>query len=703
MSTRRRRFVRRRLPLTLQAETAECGIACLAMIATYHGHEINLNEIRHRFRISLKGTTLSDLVTFAEEMGLSARGLRLEPAALGKLSCPAILHLDMNHFVVLKEVRGTVAIVHDPAYGVRKFAAEELDRRFTGIALELTPTAEFEPREGQPSTTLSSLVGAIPPGGLLAKTLGLSFILQLFVLVAPLYVQLVIDRAVAPGDATVLLPLLLGFLLFTLLRGAVVGVRTYVLLAFGGLLNAQLMFNVVRYMFRLPHVWFANRNVATLLSRIASTQPVKDLITQGFSGAVVDGAMAVLTLVAVLLVSPWLAVVMLSGFAAVAIVKWQEARVSAPREHELIEAQAKAQHELIETLRGISAVKLFRQENSRDASWTDRQVDSINAQYVREKVRGISDIARDLIQASTLGVIVYVGAGQVISGDMSLGVLIAFMTYQQMFVDSSSKLLDFVVRFRLLGVHLQRLADITTARQEPFESSAGGGRVLAGAVAARDLSFSYGDLEPLVLGSVSFEVAPGEFVAITGPSGGGKTTLLKLLVGLVKPTSGVILYDGTPLQRVGVGRVRDQVGVVMQDDVLMSGSLAQNITFFDTAPDFEWMHECARMAAIDEDIQNFPMGYNTLTGDMGTVLSGGQKQRVLLARALYRRPVILFMDEGTSNLDSEKEREVNANLKAMSLTRIIIAHRADTIGAADYILELTRDGISRSENSNTGY
>jgi ATP-binding cassette subfamily B protein RaxB len=178
--------------------------------------------------------------------------------------------------------------------------------------------------------------------------------------------------------------------------------------------------------------------------------------------------------------------------------------------------------------------------------------------------------------------------------------------------------------------------------------------------------------------------------------------LLKLLVGLVKPTSGVILYDGTPLQRLGIGTVRDQIGVVMQDDVLMSGSLAQNITFFDTAPDFDWMQECARMAAIDEDIQNFPMGYNTLTGDMGTVLSGGQKQRVLLARALYRRPVILFMDEGTSNLDTVKESEVNANLKAMSLTRIIIAHRADTIGAADYILKLRPDGISRRENSNIG-
>ena len=699
MTARVRRFARRRLPLTLQAEEAECGMACLAMIASYHGHEINLNEIRHRFRISLKGTTLRDLVTFAGVMGLSARGLRLEPAALGKLSCPAILHIDMNHFVVLKEMRGTVAIVHDPAHGVRKFDAAELDRRFTGIALELTPAAGFEPREGEPSATLSSLVGAIPSRGLLVKTLTLSFILQLFVLASPLYVQLVIDRAVTPGDATVLLPLLIGFLLFTLLRGAVIWLRTYVLLAFGGLLNAQLMFNIVRHMFRLPDVWFANRNVAALLSRVTSTQPVKDLITQGFSGAVVDGAMALLTLAAVLAVAPSLGVVMLCGFAAVSIVNWQEARVSAPREQEFIEAQAKAQQELIETVRGITAVKLFRQEDSRDASWTERQIDSINAQYERDSIRGRAEVYRELLQAATLAVVVYIGANQVIAGDMSLGILIAFMTYQQIFVESSSKLLEFAVRFRLLNVHLQRLADITTAQQESFDISIDGSRTLAGAVAGRDLSFSYGDLEPLVFDGLSFEVAAGEFVAITGPSGGGKTTLLKLLVGLVQPTSGLVLYDGTPLQRLGIGTVRDQIGVVMQDDVLMSGSLAQNITFFDPTPDLDWMRECARMAAIDDDIRNFPMGYNTLTGDMGTVLSGGQKQRVLLARALYRRPVVLFMDEGTSNLDSEKEREVNANLKSMSLTRIIIAHRTDTIQAADYILELTPRGLFRRESS----
>jgi ATP-binding cassette subfamily B protein RaxB len=256
-------------------------------------------------------------------------------------------------------------------------------------------------------------------------------------------------------------------------------------------------------------------------------------------------------------------------------------------------------------------------------------------------------------------------------------------------------LLDFAGRFRLLDVHLQRLADVMLAAPEEEDEAVQGGRLhgLSGALAARHLTFRYAAIEETVLSDISFDVAPGEFVAITGPSGGGKTTLLKLLVGLLEPSDGQVLYNGLPLRILGVAAVRDQIGVVMQDDILLSGSLAQNITFFDSAPDLDWMRECARMAAIDDDISRFPMTYNTLVGDTGTGLSGGQKQRVLLARALYRRPRILFMDEGTSSLDTETEREVNRNLKAMDITRVIIAHRKDTIDAADRILELSADGL----------
>ena len=689
------RLRRHRLPVTLQSEAAECGLACLAMIATWHGHEIDLNEMRHRFRISLKGTTLKEILAFARALGLNGRGLRLEPVSLNKLQCPAILHLDMNHFVVLREMQGDEAIVHDPAVGVRRLTASQLDRRFTGIALELSPTESFVRRRSGPRLSLARLAGNIPQArGLLPRALALSIIVQLLVLASPLFVQLVVDRSVTQGDPDVLLPLALGFGLVILLRGAFAWTRAQVLLAFGGLLNAHLMANVVRHMLRLPHSWFESRHVSALLSRINSTQPIKDLVTEGLVGAIVDGLMALLTIAAALLFAPQLALVVLAGFTASALLKWWQVRKSVEREHEYVEAHARAQQEFIETVRGIATVKLFRKEADRERRWSDRHVDSVNARYAVDAVKARADLGRDLIQAAALAMVVYVGAAQVIDGEATLGTLMAFITYQQMFSEASSKLLDFGGRYRILDVHVQRIADVVLS--EPEQDDAPWGEPphrLSGAVEAEDVQFRYGDMEELVLRGVSLKVEPGEFVAITGPSGGGKSTLLKLLVGLLRPTAGQICYDGMPLETIGVSALREQIGVVMQDDVLLSGSLAQNITFFDSRPDLEWMEECARRAGIDADIRRFPMAYNTLVGDMGTVLSGGQRQRVLLARAVYRRPSILFMDEGTSSLDTDKEREVNANLRAMNMTRIVIAHRKDTIDAADRILELTPAGL----------
>lgn len=686
----------RHLPRMHQSEAAECGLVCLAMVASAHGHAIDLNEIRHRFHISLKGTTLTDLVSFARMLGFSARPLRLEPGDLDALQTPAILHMDMNHFVVLKEMKGREAVIHDPVLGVRTLGPAQMDRRFTGIALELAPTEAFRPKERAPKLGLRMLAGRLPLArGTLPKALILSLAFQLLVLAAPFYVQLVIDRGVSQGDSAVLLPLSLGFGLIILLRGAVAWIRARTLLGFGGHLNAQLMANVVRHMLRLPHDWFERRHVSSLLSRVSSTQPIKDLITEGLAAAVVDGMMAVLTIVAAILFAPVLALVVLAGFVVNALIKWWQVRSSMEREHEYIEAFAKAQQEFIETVRGIAAVKLFRKEADRERRWTDRHVESVNARYAVDAIKAKADLARDGVQALVLGLVVWIGALQVIAGTTSLGVLIAFITYQQIFADSAAKLFDFAGRFRLLDVHLQRLADVVHSQPEndgavAFDDHA---RLLDGAIEARGVSFRYGDLEAPVFTDVSFAVAPGEFVAITGPSGGGKTTLLKLLVGLLQPNEGAVLYDGRSIQSIGIAGVRDRIGVVMQDDVLLSGSLAQNISFFDTNPDMAWVRECARLAAIEADIAGFPMGYNSLVGDMGSVLSGGQRQRILLARALYKRPRVLFMDEGTSSLDTDKEREVNAQLKALDITRIVIAHRKDTIDAADRILELTPHGL----------
>jgi ATP-binding cassette subfamily B protein RaxB len=240
---------------------------------------------------------------------------------------------------------------------------------------------------------------------------------------------------------------------------------------------------------------------------------------------------------------------------------------------------------------------------------------------------------------------------------------------------------------------VSRLSDIALTEKEPGLAQPGlpTERPIRGALELTDIAYRYAETEPAVLSGVSLKVDPGEFVAITGPSGGGKTTLLKIMIGLFVPQTGKVLVDGLPLDASGLQGYRAQVGVVMQDDQLLSGSLAENIAFFEPRLDMPWLRQCAAWAEIDEEIMAMPMSYNTLVGDMGTALSGGQRQRVLLARALYRKPRILFMDEGTSSLDVDKEREVNRALAALQITRVVIAHRPDTIRAADRTVVL-RDG-----------
>jgi ATP-binding cassette subfamily B protein RaxB len=307
----------------------------------------------------------------------------------------------------------------------------------------------------------------------------------------------------------------------------------------------------------------------------------------------------------------------------------------------------------------------------------------------REGFRG----AKELVTGLETVLLVYLGARLAIAGDLTIGMLFAFMAWRQQFLEKTTALIETAVNFRLLDLHLQRIADI--AHTEPEAGLDGAAslvpRPVEGRIELRELGFRHGEDEAEILSGVNLSVAPGEFVAITGPSGGGKTTLLKLMLGLLRPTAGQVLLDGRVLDAAGMAAFRASAGVVMQEDQLLAGSIAENISFFDPRPDLDFMRDCARLAGVDEEVMAMPMTYSTLVGDLGAALSGGQRQRILLARALYRRPRVLLMDEGTSHLDVAKEREVNAALARLSITRIVIAHRPETIAAADRVLVL-RDG-----------
>ncbi|MBF9196672.1 peptidase domain-containing ABC transporter [Microvirga sp. BT290] len=680
----------------MQSEAAECGLACLAMIASYHGREVDLNALRRLFSISLKGVTLKDVLVMGQRLGMSGRGLRLEPEQLRQVKLPCILHWDMNHFVVLKEVGARKVTIHDPAMGVRSLSFDELGHRFTGIALELTPTQGFERKKETSRLNLSALWGRMRGvKRALAQALVLSAVLQLMVLAAPFYMQLAVDEAVMKSDQGLLTALALGFGLLMLIHIGADWLRSHVLLFLSGALNFQMGANLFHHLVRLPLGWFEKRHIGDLVSRFRSAEPIQRLISEGLVAALVDGVMATLTLVMILIYSPKLSGIVFAALALYAILRFALYRALRQRQEEIIEAAAKEQTTFIETARAIQSIKIFGRESDREALWQNRYADEISRGIRHGRFTIGLKTANDLIYGIENVLVVWLGAKAIMANDMTIGMLYAFMAYKEQFLSKATNLIETGIQYRMLDLHLDRLSDIALAEREDDRHGDGlVSREVRGAVELSSVSFRYADTEPEVLSGADLKVEAGEFVAVTGPSGGGKTTLVKIMLGLFKPMEGSVLIDGTPLEHFGAQAFRSQIGVVMQDDQLLSGSIAENICFFDSTLDLDWMRACAQVAGIDDEIMAMPMNYNTLIGDMGTTLSGGQRQRVLLARALYRRPRILFMDEGTSHLDLDKEREVNRAMAELRITRIVIAHRPETIRAADRIVVLREGRVS---------
>jgi ATP-binding cassette, subfamily B, bacterial CvaB/MchF/RaxB len=681
------------LPEIHQAAATECGLACLAMIASYYGRQSDLNTLRREYPVSLKGATLGMVMDTAAKLGLAGRPLRLEIGHLRSLQTPAILHWDMNHFVVLRHVGRSGLTIHDPAFGVRRYSFAELSKHFTGIALELTPDQSFRRQRAEPKLSLFDFFGRVSGlAPVLVQTLVLSVVLQLYVLATPFYMQIIVDNAIAKNDHDLLLVLALGFALFLLINTGATLIRARLLIFAQRTMAFQMGTGLFRHLLRLPMSYFEKRHVGDLVSRFASTEPVRTLLAEGLVTALIDGAMAVLTAAMMFLYRPALALVVLTALALYVALRIGFYHLMRRRTLELIEAKARESTTFIETMRAVQSIKIFTRETERRAVWMNRYAEVVRAEASTGFLKQAFNVANEAIFGLENVLIIYLGAQAALAGDMTVGMLFAFISYKHQFVDKAARLVERAIEYRMLDLHLERLADIAGA--EPEQAPArpvAYHQPIEGNIEIRDLCFRYAEGEPFILRNVNLSIRAGDYVAITGPSGCGKTTLLKVMLGLLEPSSGEILIDGVSLRILGHEAFRRSIGVVMQDDQLLSGSIADNICFFDESFELEHMIYCAELAGIHEEICRMPMAYNSLIGDMGTSLSGGQKQRVLLARALYRRPRLLFMDEGTSHLDIATERQVTAAVKALGLTRVIIAHRPETIASAPRRL-LLHDG-----------
>ena len=706
---------RKSLPVILQAEVAECGLACLGMIASYHGYQCDLVTLRQKFLVSNHGTDLKQLISMASRLELAGRPLKLDIGQMGQLQLPCILHWGMDHFVVLKKINRDSIVIHDPELGRRVVKFPEVNAKFTGVALELTPTSEFVEEEKPQRLKIKQFWDKITG---LKRSLGsillLAFLLQVFALVSPFYIQTVVDDVVLRNDTHLLLVLALGFGLLLIIQTATSLLREYLILHLSNSLNVQMAANLFRHLIRLPMEYFSVRHMGDVVSRFSSLNQVREIITNGVLTAILDGFLAVTTLIVMFFYSPTLSVIVLVAVVLYAFLRYLFFKPLKVLTEEHIAALARHDTHFMETVRAMQTIKLFEKENDRQGQWHNVLVNALNKSIRLEKWNIQYRTANQILFGLEGLIVVYFAAQDVMANIMTLGMFYAFMSYKVRFTGSVNTFIEQFIEIKMLDVHLARLADIAFSEQEScvrIGKDANGvssqtpelidldyQQPLQGKIEVRNLSYRYGENEPPVFQGLNFVIEAGETVAFTGASGCGKTTLLKCLMGLLKPYEGEVLVDGTALD--AHRRFRSQIAAVMQDDQLLSGTITENITCFEPEVNMQKVYTCATLACIHEEISAMTMQYNTLVGDMGNSLSGGQLQRVILARALYREPRILFLDEATSHLDTANESTISERIKQLKMTRVMVAHRPETVSSADReinITDLTKNSLASGE------
>jgi ATP-binding cassette subfamily B protein RaxB len=450
----------------------------------------------------------------------------------------------------------------------------------------------------------------------------------------------------------------------------------------------RLLSTLFAHMVRLPLQWFEKRNIGDIVSKFRSVDAVQRTLTTTFVETVVDGLMVVLTLFVMAWYSLTLTAVVIGAALLYGVTRWFLYFPQRYATDEQLSHEAKSATHFIETLRGMMAIKLNLRENERRAAYQNLVVDQVNAGVKVQNIGILQRTSSTLIFGLENVIIIWLGALAVMDGKFSIGMLYAFLGFKLVFLGRINALVDKWNDFRMLDLHAERIADIALSEEEPartgFSGESNAGTLT---IEAEGLGFAYGP-EGFVFRGVDFSVRPGESVAIVGPSGCGKTTLIKVLVGLLEPTEGTVRVNGRDLRDWDLAQYRSRIGAVMQEDQLFVGTIEDNISFFDPDHDPERVRLCAQSAMIDEEISAMPMAYNTIVGSLGMALSGGQKQRVLLARALYRRPQVVFLDEAFDQLDFALEGAISEKMSKVNFGLVIVSHRPDSVLAANRVIRI---------------
>lgn len=683
----------RSLVLIKQDEAGESGLACLAMVADYHGISFDLDALKRQHPQTSDEQTPDQLVRLAKEFKLVARPVTAAHRDLRSLSLPCILQLPQSRFVVLARVGRKTVTIYDPASSIREVSLRRLASNYQGMAFELAPDWSFVAQKTPERVQWRSILGKVIG---LKRSLGLVAVLAVFIelisLVSPLLIQLVTDHALVAGDKEFVKVLMACFLLLLLVRVTIEGARSWTLMVLSASSNIQWMGNVFNHLIRLPLSYFEKHHVGDIFSRFAVISHIQNTLTVSFVEAALDGLLVLITLGVMLMYSLKLSFIGIGAAAGYFLLRTALFTSLRLNSRAAIVQGAKQQSLFVENIRGIQSIRGLNRTNERFTRWINLAIDQKNAELATERLRWIFKLGRSILFGVARILLVGMGALAVLDGDLTVGMLLALLAYQEAFVSRISSFIDTLFEIRIMDLQGSRLGGIVLQKQElNVAPKLQDCEPVSGLLDVRDMRCRYSENSRFILDGLTFKIKPGEFIGLSGWSSSGKTTLLKCLLGML-PFTGNILLGGFTYRQMGLVKYREHVAGVISGDQLFAGTLTENIASFSLTPDHKWIIECAKMVRMHDEIMGLPLRYNTRIGDLTSQFSTGQTQRLLVARALYKRPKVLLLDEALSQVRMETEQAILSVIKQKGISCLVVSRRADLSKLLDreFFIEKTK-------------
>jgi ATP-binding cassette subfamily B protein len=692
-----------RFPFIQQYDEMTCGTTCVMMISKYYGKNISSNRLRELAHVDLSGSSLADLATAAEEIGYMTRGMKLDFETLMSVTLPCIVHWQGYHFIVVYKVDDRFVWVSDPALGLRKYKREFFENNWNGITLILEPTPEFEKQEEDKSTIRIFTQFVTPYKMIILEIFIASLLLNIFGLATPIFTQNIIDKVLLHNNISMLNMILVGMLLVLVFRVVTMIIRQYLIIHTSMKIDLRMLVYFYKHLLGLPLGYFKVRKIGDFITRFGENIKIRDFMTNTAITLVLDSILIVVYLSLMFYYNmqmTGLVLVFIPIFVAITLIFTP---ILKRLNIDSFAARAVTQSHLIESINAVDTVKAMNIEYPVRWKWEDKFIKNMNIDFKLYNTAMYFHSLGDFIGTLGSTLILWYGARKVMEGALSVGELMAFMALMGSVITPINRIINAWDDIQQTLVSVDRLNDVFTAEPEfPESADDASGVVLKepkGEVVFDKVFFRYGGNEDsYILSDITMKIEPGQKIAIVGRSGSGKTTLVKLIARFYDLMEGRITIDGINVKNINLSNLRKLVGFVLQENFIFNGTIRENISLHDSEETMEKIFETAKLANAHEFISNLALGYETKVGESGLQLSGGQKQRIAIARALYRNPGIIILDEATSSLDTESEQAIQKNLKAIlkDKTAIIIAHRLSTVKNVDNIIVLDNGEIVES-------